>query len=139
LWNFQPARPLCLVWRSDHFRIGHRWSFHTLILFSLIWYMKSLSIVFIELSMDRQAQWGHTTVYLPNFVKVCPITDILIDYTSFKYFLGSEGKLRSSVHCENPHHKQHMENFSRTFPTADREGTFVIIRLTQNTGIFKTI
>jgi hypothetical protein len=89
--------------------------------------MKSLSIVFIELSMDRQAQWGHTTVYLPNFVKVCPITDILIDYTSFKYFLGSEGKLRSSVHCENPHHKQHMENFSRTFPTADREGTFVII------------
>jgi len=43
------------------------------------------------------------------------------------------------MHCENPHYKQHMEYFSRKFPTADREGTLVIIRLTQNTGIFKTI
>lgn len=64
-----------------------------------------------------------------HFVKVCPIMDILIGYTSFKYFLKSKGKLRSKVHCENPHHKQHVENSFRKFPTADREETFAIIKI----------
>lgn len=64
-----------------------------------------------------------------HFVKVCPIMDILNCYTSFKYFLGAKGKLRSKVNCENPHHKQRMENFFWKFPTADREETVAIIKV----------
>jgi hypothetical protein len=69
-----------------------------------------------------------TLAYSTHFVKVCPNVDILINLCWLNSF--KDLKVNYGLTCiENPRHKQHMENFFRKFPTADRERTFAIIKV----------
>lgn len=37
------------------------------------------------------------------------------------------------MHCENPHHKQHLQAFLKKYPTASKEGEFTIIDIDPQT------